>query len=184
MKTNYNLKKEVLENGCCNSLKKKSLSQWKISQLQKEYDFMLSGVNVFGEMAFTYKELEAVGEELNKAKYFYDVANKEIRKRCDWYLRAWGYSNTNLFQSDLDNIANDSQIKQNYTYFKITNITKNNSGNQCIPIAYDISNSAWQNITENIEYELSDYNNIWIKGYSYQNGALASCSMKVTFYNK
>lgn len=114
----------------------------------------------------------------------YDVTNKEILNKFDLYLRAWGYSNTNLFQSDLDNIANDSQIKQNYTYFKITNITKNNSGNQCIPIAYDISNSAWQNITENIEYELSDYNNIGIKGYSYQNDALASCSMKVTFYNK
>ena len=48
----------------------------------------------------------------------YDVTNKEILNRFDLYLRAWGYSNTNLFQSDLDNIANDSQIKQNYTYFK------------------------------------------------------------------
>lgn len=87
LKTNYNLKKEVLENGCCNSLKKKSLSQWKISQLQKEYDFMLSGVNVFGEMAFTYKELEAVGEKLNKAKYFYDVANKELSIYSDVYIK-------------------------------------------------------------------------------------------------
>lgn len=87
MKANYNLKKEVLENGCCNSLKKKSLSQWKISQLEKEYNFMYDGVKVFGEMAFSYKELEAVGDKLEKARYFYDVANKEISLYSDTYIK-------------------------------------------------------------------------------------------------
>lgn len=74
MKANYNLKKQVLENGCCNSLKKKSLSQWKISQLKSEYDFMLNGLMLFGDNIenLSYNDLIETQNKLNQS---YDYLN-------------------------------------------------------------------------------------------------------------
>ena len=123
MKTNYNLKKEVLENGCCKSLKKLSLSKWKISQLESEYNFILNGINAFGEKAFSYTELKAVGEKLEKSRYFYNLALKELSIYSDSYIKeaekvnyATYKRNTRLQQKALDIIKSNSAIFLTLTF--------------------------------------------------------------------
>lgn len=81
MKANYNLKKQVLENGCCNSLKKKSLSQFKIDQLKSQYDFMLSGLMLFGEIEnITYNDLIETQAKIEKSQEFYIKASEDLKQ--------------------------------------------------------------------------------------------------------
>ena len=81
MKPNYELKKKVLENGCCNSLKKQSLSQYKITQLKSEYDFMLNGLMLFGEIEnIKYKDLIETQAKIEKSQEFYIKASENLKQ--------------------------------------------------------------------------------------------------------
>lgn len=81
MKANYQLKKQVLENGCCNSLKKQSLSQWKINQLKNEYDFMLNGLMLFGEIEnIKYNDLIETQAKIEKSQEFYMKASEDLKQ--------------------------------------------------------------------------------------------------------
>lgn len=81
MKANYQLKKQVLENGCCNSLKKKSLSDFKISQYKKEYDFILNGLMLFGEIEnISYNDLLELNAKIEKSQEFYNKSSEDLKQ--------------------------------------------------------------------------------------------------------
>ena len=116
MKANYNLKKQVLENGCCNTLKKQSLSQWKINQLKSEYDFMLNGLMVFGEIEnIKYNDLIETQAKIEKSQEFYNKASEEIKQ----------YSNEEI--EEAKKVNNASYKRQNRLQNKALDIIKSNS---------------------------------------------------------
>lgn len=70
--SNYILKSFVIQNGCCKLLRKKSLSEWKISQYQSQYKFIYEGLSLFGEIdGISYNDLIQIDNKLAKAKEFY-----------------------------------------------------------------------------------------------------------------
>ncbi len=84
MQVNYNLKKQVLENGCCKSLKSQSLSSWKMQQLKSEYDFIYNGLMVFGEIDnISYNDLIDISSKLEKSQEFYNKASQELKAYTD-----------------------------------------------------------------------------------------------------
>lgn len=79
--SSYVLKSYVINNGCCKAMRKHSLSQWKINEYQKQYNFMLEGLSVFGEMDnIKYDDLIDISNKLEKAKEFELETSKEILK--------------------------------------------------------------------------------------------------------
>ena len=84
---------------------------------------MLSGIMLFGEVAFTYKELEEVGDKLEKAKYFYNLANKELSIYSDTFIKeaekvnnATYKRNTRLQHKALEFIKTNSAIFLTLTF--------------------------------------------------------------------
>ncbi len=144
--------------------------------------FIGIGYGVFaltsGEITYKSTTVEDAIDDL------YTKANKEILDKLEFSIRAGGCSTTLQSQADFGNIRADSDIKKNYKYFKVSDITKSNENNRCYPIAYSYAQSSWLDIQTDTEYTITDYNNIGLKMYSYQNSTWSTCSMKITFYNK
>jgi hypothetical protein len=116
LKANYQLKKEVLENGCCNSLRKQSLSQWKINQLKSDYDFMLNGLRLFGEMEnIKYNDLIETQAKIEKSQEFYIKASEDLRQ----------YSNEEI--EEATKVNNASYKRQNRLQKKALQIIKTDS---------------------------------------------------------
>ncbi len=81
MKANYNLKKQVLENGCCNVVKKQSLSSYKMQQYKKEYDFILNGLMLFGEIEnISYNDLIELNDKIEKSQEFYIKSSDNLKQ--------------------------------------------------------------------------------------------------------
>ena len=79
--SNYILKSYVINNGCCKTMRKHSLSQLKVNEYQRQYKCMLEGLSVFGEMDnISYNDLIDVSNKLEKAKEFYVETSKELSK--------------------------------------------------------------------------------------------------------
>ena len=98
-------------------------------------------------------------------------------------LRAGSTSKTYYGQADLG-ATGWTYIKNTYSYFKVSNLTKSNNGNNCKIIGYSLSLNNWVDISENTEYSLSPYSNIGLKVYSYADNSWGNCSVSIDIYNK
>ncbi len=124
MKANYNLKKQVLENGCCNSLKKKSLSDFKIKQYKKEYDFILNGLMLFGEVGnISYNDLIELNDKIEKSQEFYMKSSEDLKQYNEEEIKEAEKVNyasykrqTRLQKKALEIIKSDSAIFLTLTF--------------------------------------------------------------------
>jgi len=114
----------VLENGCYKSLKKQSLSEWKVSQLKREYQFIYDGLMLFGEVeGISYNDLTTTQQKIEKSQYFYDLASKELTaysseeiKESERLNQATCKRNTRLKQKALEYIKTNSAIFLTLTF--------------------------------------------------------------------
>jgi len=117
----------------------------------------------------------------------YIKADKPILKQFSFIMRSGSSSTTKYGLTDFNF---PGTVADNYKYFKVTKVEKNNNGNTCTLRAYSIDKSNWLSIDTNTEYEiLSDtdeynYRAVDVLTYSYQENQFATCTVHIILYNK
>lgn len=117
---------------------------------------------------------DAIDELYNKASIF----SKFIIK-----IRTESFSKDDNGVTNFNLDAPGTTIKDNYKYFKITDVETNENLKKYELWGYDVLNSVAINLDLNKEYELSKISNIWVPVWSKTNGQMAYAISSVEFYN-
>lgn len=118
----------------------------------------------------------------DKIDDLYTKTNKEILSELTLKMRTQATSTS--YGSTTNYMLHYTKMSQFYTHFKITDVSCNNYAAEYATKGLRITDSAYIELSKNVEYDFNTYNNIWTNLKSTTNGQTAYCDVSITFYNK
>jgi len=114
----------------------------------------------------------------------YTTANNGILKELNLKTRVQGYSSK--YVTNVNHMLFSTSIPKFYDYFMITNVSCNEYVNQSNGgyYTYGDNNGNYEVLTENVEYSLDEYINVWTNVLSTTDGKEAYCEVSIKYYNK
>ena len=118
---------------------------------------------------------DALDDLYNRTNRF---SNLVLKIRTESYSKNDnGTSNYNLDNSSV-------KIRDNYSYFKITNVETNNNLREYQIWGYNVNTSSNVRLSLNTEYSTSNIANIWVVAWSTADGQMGYVIPTTEFYNK